>query len=161
MELKSVKVIEYVNEYAEKLSEIITRNLLEVNIKDYSEEEMKNLALEFTTDKIIDYAKYRKIYMSIIDNKPIGTLSVVKSWDGGDGDYHFLTIFVLPEYHKKGVGRLLIEEGERYVSKLKGRKITIPSSITSHKFYNKMGYQYKDDIQEPDIDGHIMMIKHL
>lgn len=161
MELESVKVIEYADEYTEKLSEIITRNLLEVNIKDYSEEEMKNLALEFTTDKILNYAKHRKIYMAMIDNQPIGTLSVVKSWDGEAGDYHFLTIFVLPEYHNKGVGRLLIEEGERYVRNINGRKITIPSSITSHKFYNKMGYQYKDGIQEPDVDGHILMIKYL
>lgn len=116
MELTSVKIVEYVDEHAEKISEIIIRNLLEVNIKDYSEEEMKDLALVFTTDKIMNYAKHRKIYVSVIDNNPIGTLSVVKSWAGEEGDYHFLTIFVLPEYHHKGVGRKLIEEGERYVS---------------------------------------------
>jgi len=34
MEIKAVKVIEYVDKYAEKISEIITRNLLEINIKD-------------------------------------------------------------------------------------------------------------------------------
>jgi GNAT superfamily N-acetyltransferase len=161
LDLKSVQVIEYTDQYAEKISEIITRNLLEVNIKDYSEEEMHNLALNFTVEEIMDYAKYRKIYIAIIDNQPIGTLSVVKSWDGEEGDYHFLTIFVLPEYHQKGVGRLLMEEGEKYVHQMNGKKISIPSSITSHKFYNKLGYQYKDNIQEPDSAGHIMLIKLL
>jgi len=122
---------------------------------------MKNLALEFTGDKIMDYAKHRKMYVAIIDNQPIGTLGIAKSWGGEDGDYHFLTIFVLPEYHHKGIGRLLIEKGERYVHQINGRKITIPSSITSHEFYFKMGYQYKDGIQKSDSNGHFIMIKFL
>lgn len=95
MEDASVKIIEYVDEYAGTLSDIITRNLLEVNIKDYSEEEIERLVLEFTVDKIMDNSKHRKIFIAIMGNTPIGTLSVTKSWGGEDGDYHFLTIFVL------------------------------------------------------------------
>ena len=35
-------------------------------------------------------------------------------------------------------------ESERYVRQNNGSKITIPSSVTAHKFYNKMGYQYNN-----------------
>ena len=159
MDLDTVKIVEYKDEYADKISELITRNLTEVNIKDYPQKEIDRLVALFTPDKIILIQNARKTFVAIINNQPIGTLSVAKSWNGDEGDYQFLTIFVLPDYHGKGIGKLLMEMGEGYVREINGRKITIPASITAHRFYEKLGYQYIDGIQTPDEHGVINMIK--
>ena len=154
-----IKIVEFKDEYAEKLSEIIQRNLFEVNIEDYPKEEIAKMAESFTKEKILEFPKVRKVFVALDGDEPVGTLSAAKSWGGQDGDYHFLTIFVSPDIHGKGIGRKLIEAGEKYVSKVNGKKITIPSSITSHKFYANRGYKYTNE--EPNADGHYIMIKSI
>ena len=55
-----------------------------------------------------------------------------------------LSIFVLPEFHGKGVGRKIInilETDEFYV---RASRIEIPASITATEFYRKFGYDYKN-----------------
>ena len=59
------------------------------------------------------------------------------------------TIFVLPEYKGKGVGRKNIETLEKDGYFLRALRIEIPVSLTSVDFYRKMGYDYKNDITEP------------
>lgn len=59
-----------------------------------------------------------------------------------------LTIFVLPEFHGKGIGRKIIntlEQDELYV---RANRIEIPVSITATEFYRKFGYDYKNGIKE-------------
>ena len=63
-----------------------------------------------------------------------------------------LTIFVLPEYQGKGVDRKIIETLEKDGYYLRALRIEIPASLTSVDFYRKMGYDYKNDITEPE-DG--------
>lgn len=161
MKIDEIEIVDYNDQYAEAISQIVIRNLLEVNINDYSKEKIDKLVLKFTPDKINEYAKERKVFAAVMGNTPVGTLGVAKSWDELEGSYIFLTIFVLPECQRKGIGRLLIKKGEDYVREIKGTKIAIPSSITSHIFYNKMGYQYRDNNKEPDSFGCIVMDKYL
>jgi len=155
----AVKIIEYTSDFAGRLSEIIIRNLIEINSKDYPLEEMKRHALSFSPEKIEEYSKNRKIYVAAENGDPVGTLGILRDERCGGNEYFFLTIFVLPEKHGCGIGRLLMEKGEEYVKSLKGRKITIPSSITSHGFYHKIGYSYADKTKEPNKEGMIIMIK--
>lgn len=159
MDFHEVTVIDFIDGHAVRLSEIITRNLREINQKDYSTEKIEELVLKFSHEKIMAYAKERKIFVAVVGEEPVGTLGVVKSWDGQENSYVFLTIFVALEYHQKGIGRKLIEKGEEYVKKINGTKIGIPSSITSHAFYRKMDYEYVNNTLEPDSYGCIPMIK--
>ncbi len=53
----------------------------------------------------------------------------------------------------------MIEAGEEYVRQRGGRKITIPSSLTAHGFYHKMGYSYAQSA--PNQEGHYVMEKYL
>ena len=63
-----------------------------------------------------------------------------------------LTIFVLPEYQGKGVGRKIIETLEEDEYFFIAHRIEIPASLTAVDFYRKMGYDHKIDITEPE-DG--------
>lgn len=152
-----IKIVEFRPEHAEKLSKIIQKNLFEVNIKDYPKDEIEKMAESFTVEKMLEFPKVRKVIVALLGDEPVGTLGLAKSWGGQEGDYHFLSIFVSPDIHRMGIGRKLIEAGEKYVNAVNGKKITIPSSITSHKFYKKLGYDYTNE--KPNSDGLYIMIK--
>ncbi|MDD3186897.1 MAG: GNAT family N-acetyltransferase [Bacilli bacterium] len=154
------KITNYESKYAQSISDIITRNLLEINSKDYGIKAMKEHALNFTPKKIEEYSQTGKIFVALIEEKVVGTLRVDKYWYGNEYDYVFLTIFVLPEIHRMGIGKKLIEEGEKYVKNMNGKSIKIPASVYGHEFYIKMGYK---DINGniPDEDNCIWMNKNI
>jgi len=156
----SYEIVNYDSKYCNDISNIITRNLLEINVKDYGLEKMQEDVTRFTPEMIERYSKESKIYVALDKDKPVGTLRVGKFWGGGENDYVFLTIFVLPEYHGKGIGRLLMENAEKYVTELGAKTIKIPSGITAHRFYNKLGYNYMNGL-EPDAEGIIFMNKDI
>ena len=159
--LSEIKIVDFKDEYAKALSNIITRNLLEINIRDYSKEEMENVAKEFTPEFLINQAKHRKIYVALEEETVIGTSGIQESWAKKEGEYWILTVFVLPESHRKGVGRLLIRKIEQYAKEIDAKQLIIPSSITSCEFYEKLGYRYKNDIKVLDKDKHYIMEKNL
>ena len=133
--------------------------MTEILIKDYPLEEMQRLSLNFLPEKIEEYSQKRNIYVALEDENPVGTLSVLRDENGGENDYMFLTVFVLPERHRRGVGQLLMKKGEACVKRRNGKKITIPASITSHAFYHQLGYAYADPAKQPNSDGYVIMVK--
>ena len=153
------KIVDYKKEYTPALSDIITRNLTEINSKDYSHEIMKNLALDFTPEKIDEFSNNRKVFVALDNNTPVGIACAAKDIYGNDNDYVILTVFILPELHDKGIGANLISKCEQYVKNVSGLKITIPASITAHEFYKKLGYDYLDPNKNPNADGCILMTK--
>ena len=61
-----------------------------------------------------------------------------------------LSIFVLPEYQGKGIGKQIIQTLEQDEYFVRAKRIEIPASITAVEFYKKMGYDYKNGIAELD-----------
>lgn len=152
------KIVDYADCYCDDISNIVIRNLLEVNVKDYGIDKVQEDATRFTPDKIIEYSKVRKIFVALDGESTVGTISVVQNIYGGEQDYAILTVFVLPEEHGKGIGRLLIEKAEKYIVELNGKTASIPASITSLGFYNKLGYE-DDSEKEPHPGGYIWVKK--
>jgi len=153
------RIVDYCDMYCDDVSNIVTRNLMEINIKDYGIEKVKKDAMRFTPEMIAEYSKTRKFYIARSGETTVGTISVVKNIHGGEYDYVILTVFVLPEEHGKGIGRLLIEHAERHIKDLGGKTVSIPASITAHSFYNKLGYEDIHD-KEPHPDGYIWVKKN-
>ena len=134
------------------VSKIICRNFLEVNINDYSKEEMEILSEIYNSDKVLEVAGYAHTYVVCIDDKIVGCGSISSFW-GKQDESILLTIFVLPELHNKGIGRKIIETLESDEYFLRAKRIEIPASITACEFYKKMGYDYKDGLTELDDEG--------
>ena len=63
-----------------------------------------------------------------------------------------LTIFVLPEYQGKGIGRRIIQTLEQDEFFFRAKRIEIPASLTAVDFYRKMGYDFKNGVEQPE-DG--------
>lgn len=140
------------------ISKIICRNFLEVNINDYSKEEMEHLAKIYTPNKVLEVASYAHMYVVCIDKKIVGCGAISSFW-GKEDESILLTIFVLPELQNKEIGRKIIATLESDEYFLRAKRIEIPSSITACEFYKKMGYDYKDGIAKLDDEGHYRLEK--
>ena len=79
----------------------------------------------------------------------VGCGAIAGYW-GSATESILLTIFVLPECQRKGIGKQIIQTLEQDDYFLRANRIEIPASITAVEFYRKMGYEYKNGIKELD-----------
>ena len=156
--MENLEIRRFNNNDATTISKIICRNFLEVNIKDYSKEEMELLSEIYNSDKVLEVASYAHMYVARIDNTIVGSGAISSFWGKLDESI-LLTIFVLPELQGKGIGRKIIETLESDEYFLRSKRIEIPASITACEFYKKMKYEYKDGIAELDDEGHFRLQK--
>lgn len=148
---------EYEDQYAESISKIVTQNLFEINSKDYGMEYIKNTAEKFTISEIQkNFPKRTKVFVALENDNVVGTAGIDKSWYNADGEYWILTVFVDISHHKKGIGRMLIEEIEKYAKQINAKKLVIPASIAGCEFYRKLGYEYANGKKE--LNEHQMYI---
>lgn len=154
-----VRVRKFQKADAEEVQELIVRNFLEVNSKDYGIKAMQELAVNYGIDKILQIASYAHMYVFELDDRIVGVGSISSFW-GSETESILLTIFVLPELHGNGIGRIIMQTLGQDELYLRADRIEIPSSITATEFYRKFGYDYKDGIKELDSEQHYRMEKY-
>ena len=134
---------------ANEVSDLIAKTLRTTNIKDYSSEYIENDVKTLTPEYLIQRAQCTHFYVVCDGDIIIGCGAIGPYW-GKQDESSLFTIFVLPEYHGKGIGREIIETLENDEFFLRAKRIEIPSSITACEFYRKMGYDYKNGINTVD-----------
>lgn len=130
-------------EDAEETAQVIAITFSKDYPKEYIEENIASHGAEVLTER----AKEGHMYVVCDASKIIGCGTIAPYW-GSSTESILLTIFILPEYQGKGIGKQLIktlEEDEYY---LRAKRIEIPASITGVGFYKKMGYDYKNGIEQ-------------
>ena len=148
----------YQEQDAEAIVNLIRRNFLEVNVKDYGEKAMKALAEHHDVNWFKGVAAYANVYVFCVKDEIIGVGSISSFW-GSLTESILLTIFVLPELHGNGIGRYIIQTLEQDELFLRADRIEIPASITAVEFYKKQGYDYKNGVNELDDEGHYRLEK--
>lgn len=136
-------------EDAEEVSALIAKTLRTTNIKDYSSEYIENDVKQLSPRHIIERANWMHFYVVCDEEVIIGCGAIGPYW-GKNDESSLFTIFVLPEYQGKGIGRKIIETLEQDEFFLRAKRIEIPASITACEFYKKMGYHYKNGIDTID-----------
>ena len=69
-------------------------------------------------------------------------------------------VVVLPEYRGKNIGRLVIEEIEKWIKELGYKTIKVDSRVEAVGFYQKLGYNIEENsIIKKDMFDCIKMIK--
>lgn len=144
---------------ADEISELIAITLRTTNTKDYSSEYIENDVKGLQPHNILERAKWTHFYVVCDGHKIVGCGAIGPYWDKEDESSLF-TIFVLPEYQGKGIGRKMIETLEQDEYFLRAKRIEIPASITAIPFYKKMGYDYKNGICIPDEEGLLRLEKY-
>lgn len=149
----------FVDSDADEISSLIGRNFLEINSKDYPLEEMIEKSKEFSSEKVKQRSNNGHMYVVCDTDKIVGTGTISDFW-GSKTESILLTIFVLPEYHGQGIGRMIIETLESDELFLRAERIEVCSSITACDFYKKCGYEYKNGVKVLDIEGFYRMEKY-
>ncbi len=159
---KDIIIREYEDKDLEAVSNIVVRNMLEVNSKDYGLSEMEEKVKGFSKEELANKFKYRKkIWVAEKNGEVVGSVGLEADWDGIKDTYWVLTLFIKPECHGQKIGTMLMNKLEEYAKEIGAKKIIIPASITGNEFYHKLGYEYKNNKKEIDENGHYMMEKYL
>jgi GNAT superfamily N-acetyltransferase len=153
-----VTVRRFENGDAGEVSALIARTLREVSIKDYSHEYIEALVLRERPEDVLERAAQLHFYVACAGEKIVGCGGIGPYW-GSETESWLSTVFVLPEYIGKGVGRKIIEtlEGDEFF--LRAKRVEIPASVTAVGFYLKMGYNYKNGSAAVDGEGLVRLEK--
>lgn len=134
---------------AEAVSELIAQTLRTTNAKDYTAEYIENLIQTLTPAKILDRAGWMHLYVACEDGQTVGC-GAIGPYRGREDESCLFTIFVLPAYQGRGIGRAIMEalEGDEFF--LRARRVEIPASITACGFYQKLGYRFQNGVEALD-----------
>lgn len=154
MEIRRIK-----KEDAKEVSDLIRTTLRISNSKDYPAEVMDELVASQTPEAVLERASWTHFYIAVEEERIIGCGAIGPYW-GKEDESSLFTIFVLPEYQGRGVGRKIVETLEKDGFFLRAKRIEIPASITGVPFYRKLGYDYKEGIDINDKEHPIQLEKH-
>ena len=144
MEIRLFKI-----EDALETAQVIAETLRVSNSQDYSSEYIEANLASHSAEVLIARANEGHVYVVCDNSRIVGCGAIAGYW-GSLTESILLTIFVLPDYQGKGIGRRIIETLEQDEYFLRAKRVEIPASITAVEFYKKMGYDYKNGIAEID-----------
>lgn len=144
-----MEIRRFQSEDAKEMAQVIARTLEVSNSRDYSKENIEANIASHSAEIISEKAKYRHVYVVCDNSRIIGCGAIAEYW-GSITESILLSIFVLPEYQGKGIGKQIIQTLEQDEYFVRAKRIEIPASITAVEFYKKMGYDYKNGIAELD-----------
>lgn len=153
-----MEIRRFTEQDAESVAELLATTLRITNIKDYSAEYIEEQVKTHRPKDILQWASWTHFYVVCDGEMLVGCGAIGPYWSKIDESSLF-TIFVLPEYQNKGIGRKIIQTLERDEYFLRAKRIEIPASVTAVSFYRKMGYDYKNGISAPDSEGLIRLEK--
>ncbi len=138
-------------EDAAQTAQMIAETLRISNSKDYSQKYIEDTVSSLSADVLTERAKAGHMYVVCDQARIVGCGSIAGYW-GSTTESILLTIFILPEYQGKGIGKQIIHTLEHDEFFLRASRIEIPASKTAVGFYRKMGYDYKNGIAELDAE---------
>lgn len=139
------------------VSDLIRTTIKISNIKDYPEALIDKLVLIETPEHVCERASWTHFYIVEENNQIIGCGAIGPYW-GKEDESSLFTIFVLPTFQGKGIGKTIINTLENDEYFLRAKRIEIPASITGVPFYLKMGYEYKNGKTTPD-EEHLVRLE--
>lgn len=154
-----MKVRRFQDADAVEVSALIAKTLRTTNSKDYSPEYIENDVNKLGPEQIKQRAGWTHFYVVSDGDKIVGCGAIGPYW-GKTDESSLFTIFVLPEYQGKSVGRKIIDTLEQDEYFLRAKRIEIPASITALGFYKKMGYDHKPGHEQPDEEQLYRLEKH-
>ena len=144
---------------AQEVSALIAKTLRTTNIRDYSSEFIENEVNTLTPAYIAWRASWTHFYVACDGEKIIACGAIGPYW-GSETESSLFTIFVLPEYQGKGVGRRIVKTLEQDEFALRAKRIEIPASVTACEFYRKLGYDFKNGVNTQEEEGLFRLEKY-
>lgn len=137
---------------AQAISQVVLRCLHEVNIRDYGPVLVAEQAKSWTREGVLTRLRERVMFVAVAVDQVLGTA-------GFDGK-QARSVFVSPDWHRKGVGSALLNMVEAVATETGLPELSALSSITAQGFYTRLGYQPVRDVFDGD-ERTILMHKPL
>ena len=137
-----VKIRRYKDGDAPAICEVVRKDVLTENIKDYPIEAINHLIESHNKELIEKRAQAFHVYVFLDQEKIIGVGMVGPYWDSLT-ESSFFTIFIDPSYKGQGLGRKIIETLQEDEYYKRADRVEIPASITAVEFYKHMGWKFK------------------
>mgnify|MGYP004535631541 CR=1 FL=1 len=156
-----IEIVEYKNEYAKEMSEIILENMYKINIKEHGKDVIDRISKSFTEDEIKkNFPKRTKCLVALKNNEVVGTASIDRyKGDKTGKKFIILTVFVKMKNHHQGIGRKLIENIEEIAVNIGCKELVIPASVYACEFYRKFGFDYLDGKKIQNEDKEYILTK--
>ena len=156
--MKKLSVRRFKNGDEAAVSDVIGTTLSVSNRKDYSPEFIEENIRSHCAEVIRKRAGESHFYVAVDGKKIVGCGGITGYW-GSTEESYLISVFVLPDYQGKGIGRKIIEALEADEYFLRARRTEVGSSLTAVNFYRKMGYEYKNGVTAPDEFGVVRLEK--
>lgn len=140
------------------VSEVIRTALDVSNRRDYAPEFIEERIREYSPEQVAENARDAHMYVACDGEAVIGCGAISGYW-GSTEESYLSSIFVLPEYQRRGVGRRIVEALEADAYFLRAWRTEVGASLTAVPFYLKMGYAFKAGRTEADAFGVVRMGK--
>ena len=140
------------------VADVIRTTLAVSNINDYSAEVIRDNIESHSPVEMAKRVADSHFYVAVDGEEIIGCGGITGYW-GSTTESYLVSIFILPEYQRKGIGRRIIDTLEKDEYFLRAWRTEVGSSLTAVNFYRKMGYEYKNGITAPDEFGCISLEK--
>ncbi|KPB32361.1 GNAT family N-acetyltransferase [Pseudomonas amygdali] len=124
------------------ISRVVLAALRTSNARDYPVSVIERVQLSFSPSAIERLMQQRRMFVAVAvaGEVVVGTASlegqVVRS------------VFVDPDWHRRGVGRLLMAKLERVALETDIGLLIVPSSLTAQEFYKALGFRLVREHQE-------------
>lgn len=148
-----IKIRNFAKADAKAVSHIITRNLVEINCRDYPIEVIRFMKGLYTAEYLIDVMDKRHMIVASDKSEVIG-ISALE-------DNAIYTVFVNPDYHGKGIGAMLMKEIECYALSKGINKVILYASLSAYEFYSKLGYHKTGEEEDENFGKAYTMEKNL
>ncbi|KTB71284.1 MULTISPECIES: GNAT family N-acetyltransferase [Pseudomonas] len=122
------------------ISRVVLTALRTSNARDYPASVIERVQLSFSPAAIERLMQQRRMFVAVAGEVVVGTASlegqVVRS------------VFVDPDWHRRGIGRLLMAELEHIARGAGLELLIVPSSLTAQEFYTALGFRLVREHQE-------------
>lgn len=114
------------------ISRVICDAIKTINSKDYSAEAIKRLMQNFSTSNVTALMRGRTTFVAVANGHIVGT--------GALQQHEIKSVFVSPDLHRKGIGKLLVNAVEAAAKQQGLVELTLSSSLAAVSFYSALGY---------------------
>ncbi len=156
--MTDIIIRKYDEKDADEVLNLIHRNSFEINSKNYGLEHMQKFVDICDANWLSKRASFCHMYVAEENGRIVG-VGGISSYFGSLTESIILNVFVLPEYHGKGIGRKIVQILENDEYGIRANRIEVPASITAKEFYYKLGYKFKNGIEKLDEEKHYRMEK--